>query len=600
MSFPRFYVINFKYIILLLAISLLAVFSFINFATTELDQVALEDEALYRAHRSDFDPRQITHIIFSYINPRFSGEIKNSFFDDIGVYFHWDDWMDLNAGSTILDKYREKYPDGQCDAQLKKFADVSAYTIESYDKKVLRGTTDLYCLKDIPERIIVSTDKSMVEVPVVGKKRMGRLQLPKTSKKLLIDLMEEVDLNFPSSRFKSIDFQHLRPTRNVTMDEFILEPDKEILHLSDKLKKGNINKTEHERLNFLEYSTELAHKSNTYFKYPWIATDLIKGKSHHFAYPFFTRYMSNRERQSVIQHMVRAWFQFAENNNFTSWVNYGSLLGWAFNGLNLPWDTDVDVQMPIKQLERLGKEFNRTLIIENPRYGNSKYFLEVSSTYVTQGNGKNFIDARFIDINSALYIDISGLTHTSHKVPQKDYDNLRSLSRDDDPFCFHCKNWNWHSLDEIFPIRHTYFEGGSVYIPNNVSHILKKKYGEDSYTKKYHYLDYNYQEDLGLWIPDKICRSPPPGERFEDSYKNDLTLYGACGDPYLQDEYRIARPCIERHLLFNKDIDSSAPYDATALGDLPILRKDLSEYYLDIIEKGVKDNSWYTKQDVIY
>ena len=600
MRFPRFYAINLKYIILLLAICLLGAFTFINFATTKLDQIALEDEGLYRMHTSDFDPRQIIHVILSYINPRSSGEIRNSFFGDNGVYFHWDDWMDLNAGSSILDKYREKYPDGQCDNLLRSFAGVSAYSIETYETKVLRGMADLYCVKDIPKRILVSTDKRMVEVPVIGKKRMGRLRLPKTSKKLLIDLVKEVDQDFPSSRFKTFDFQRLKPTRNVTIDEFILEPDKEILHLNEKLKDGDINKTERERLDFLEYSTELAHKSNMYFKYPWITTDLIKGKSHHFAYPFFSRYMSNRERQSVIQHLVRAWFLFAESNNFASWVNYGSLLGWAFNGLNLPWDTDVDVQMPIKQLERLGKDFNRTLVIENPRYGNSKYFLDVSSTYVTQGNGKNFIDARFIDINSGLYIDITGLMHTTEKVPKKDYNNLRSLSKNDDPFCFHCKNWNWHSFDEIFPIRHTYFEGGSVYIPNNVSNILKRKYGEDSYTKKHHFLGYNYQEDISLWIPDKVCRKSPPGDRFQGSNKEGLTLYGACGDPYLQDEYKISRSCIERHLLLNKDIDTSASYDITTLKDLPILRKDWWEYYLDIIEKGVKDNSWYTKLEIVY
>ena len=86
--------------------------------------------------------------------------------------------------------------------------------------------------------------------------------------------------------------------------------------------------------------------------------------------------------------MIRVWFQLMETYGYTSWINYGNLLGWKFNGLNMPWDTDIDVQMPIVELDRLAMNLNQTLIIENPRFGNARYWLEISPSYIRQGNGK--------------------------------------------------------------------------------------------------------------------------------------------------------------------------------------------------------------------
>ena len=75
-----------------------------------------------------------------------------------------------------------------------------------------------------------------------------------------------------------------------------------------------------------------------YLKYAWVFT-VIQGYTHHIAYPFFfNRYISDRERQSVLHLMIRAWFQLVGNLwIYSSWINYGNLLGWKFNGLNMPW-----------------------------------------------------------------------------------------------------------------------------------------------------------------------------------------------------------------------------------------------------------------------
>ncbi|MCG8711191.1 LicD family protein, partial [Brenneria sp. 4F2] len=56
----------------------------------------------------------------------------------------------------------------------------------------------------------------------------------------------------------------------------------------------------------------------------------------------------------------------------------------------------------------------------DPREGNGKFLVDVgtSITVRTHGNDQNNIDARFVDIDSGLYVDITGLSVSSN--PQRD------------------------------------------------------------------------------------------------------------------------------------------------------------------------------------
>ncbi|EGW35139.1 uncharacterized protein SPAPADRAFT_58328 [Spathaspora passalidarum NRRL Y-27907] len=320
-----------------------------------------------------------------------------------------------------------------------------------------------------------------------------------------------------------------------------------------------------------------------YFKYPWIITDIIQGRAHHLSFPFFKRYIGDRERHSILHHMVRSWFQFTQVHGFNTWINYGNLLGWTYNGINMPWDTDIDVQIPIAQLDRLARDFNQSIIMENPRYGNARYLLEIAPTYIRQGNGKNFIDARFIDINSGLYIDISALSRTGFHPPAEFHNKESDM-------LVHCKNWNWHSLDELLPLRHTYFEGASVYIPQNVSQILTYKYGTKSFTQtKYH--NHNYQKDIQMWVPDYICKKSPK-HRFNEF--GQLTRSGACNSEMLMDEYDITKECTQRHQNLNQDLSNPKYYN---IEDLPIFRKDAWDYYNDLNNNLVNHDRWYVQME---
>lgn len=603
MILPRLYNKRHKNGIRLMFVVSLVILSLHRFLSDSIEQYVLEQQALKLNNDSNFNPRNMAYAVYSHINS-FSKDQDVSGSgasmigaDGEGIYFHWDDWVDLLQIDHILEKYRIEMPDGKCDKVLDKFAEVNGYYMESYNKKVFRGMANLYCLKDIPNKIVAVTDDSMVEVPVHSKKRLGPLNLPaNTTKSKLIEEMVKLE-NTVLPKFEQKPLKSAQHTVDLKAEDFVFNPDLEIFRLREKLNTESIKLSEYKYLKFLEYSNKIVENAGRYFKYPWIVSDVVQGHSHHLAYPFFRRYIGDRERQSVLHHMIRAWFQFAEAAEIPSWINYGSMLGWAHNGVNMPWDTDIDVQMSIVHLDKLGREYNKSIIFENPRYGNAKYLLEIAPTYIRQGNGKNFIDARFIDINSGLYIDISALSHSGATPPDDLFDGL-SQKEEYKSLLVHCKNWNWLTLDELLPIRHTYFEGADAYIPNNVSRILTRKYGKESFTTKTRVANYNYQRDISLWVSDDICESSPNINRFETKDESKLTLKGACDEVILQDEYQIAYECTKRHKELEIDVDTSIDYQIDQVGNLPYFRKDAWDYYNDINNNLVKHDRWYIREEV--
>lgn len=576
---------------------------FLRMLCRSIPDIQLDTAALAMQRALLFNPRSITYSVFSYL--RLVLDVNRNLAANLvsvahmgnrnGIYFHWDDWVDLLPADRHLDHYRLLYPDGKCDQSLRDYSLVNPYFLELYNTKVARGMTNLYCLKDVPKRVLAATDTGFIEVPVLGKKRIGLSSMPRRiAKRTLVSEMEvcqklgalESTFAFP---FKVLPYAPMHKSVDINPQDFIFDTDKEIFALKEQFNKNQILNDDLQYLQFLEASNAMVDLADRFFKYPWIYTDIVAGRAHHTSFPFFKRYISNRERQSVLHHMVRVWFKFAEANDVASWINYGSLLGWAYNGVNMPWDTDIDIQLPIAQLDRLSRKYNSTLIIENPRDGNAKYLFEVSPTYTRQGNGRNFIDARFIDVNTGLYIDISVLSHTGHQPPQSLYESTSDISKLK-AMPVHCKNWNWHSLDELLPIRHTFFEGASVYIPSNVLSILLRKYGQDSFTTKHVFNKHNYRKDLSLWVPEQECTDAcGVALRFLLS----KSCLNKCRSQWLNDEYRIVFKSAERHRLLNLGVDLSIDYEPEAVEELPLYRKDLWDYFNDINEKAASSSDWY-------
>lgn len=168
---------------------------------------------------------------------------------------------------------------------------------------------------------------------------------------------------------------------------------------------------------------------------------------HHFDARFFHGAPSKPAMRARLDAIVRAYLSFVHSNGLQSWISHGTMYGWLYDGIAFPWDGDHDVQMPIVHLNKLAELYNQTVVVEDPSVGNGRYFLDVTSSITSRihGNGNNNIDARFIDVDSGLYIDITGLSVSSDGAHSRYNTLISEYERD--------RNKNGSSLYYLDPNR---------------------------------------------------------------------------------------------------------------------------------------------------
>lgn len=212
--------------------------------------------------------------------------------------------------------------------------------------------------------------------------------------------------------------------------------DRDFVHLSDDLFEVNVpsiieelesienpNPHDKEYLESLKISRETHPALASKFLSEAAHITQFNGMGYHRDKRFFNGALIHDplEYQLRLNALIRNWLKFTRSNGLITWLAHGTVYGQLYNGLTFPWDNDFDVQMPIKHLHLLSRYFNQSLIMEDPREGNGKYFLDVTNsiTVRTSGNGFNNIDARFIDVDSGLYVDITGLSVSSTPLSDK-------------------------------------------------------------------------------------------------------------------------------------------------------------------------------------
>ena len=182
-----------------------------------------------------------------------------------------------------------------------------------------------------------------------------------------------------------------------------------------------------------------------------------------------------------------------------TWIMHGSLLGWWWNRKIMPWDSDVDVQMSESSIDYLAKYYNMTIHhykLPGLPHGRD-YMLEVNPYYVNGSTTDwlNVIDARWIDTETGLFIDITTLRKN----------RTAGASDDDAHGLMYCKDRHHYRYKDIFPLRESDFEGTPVKIPYAYSELLEEEYGAKALTQKQwenHYFD----SEKMLWLPNGYVR----------------------------------------------------------------------------------------------
>lgn len=193
----------------------------------------------------------------------------------------------------------------------------------------------------------------------------------------------------------------------------------------------------HVQMNYLSslrfYNLQHYTQTKKHFQEP---TGIIQfnGRGFHYDAFFFhsPKFELNPQlKQASIHGLLHTLITLVNAYGLHGWIAHGNLLAWSFNGINFPWDDDVDYQMPIQDLHTLAEFCNQTLVLQDPHYGNGRYWLDFGNLVGrNKGNGKNNIDARLIDVDSGLFIDITGMSFNSEVIADRDYELLREFVTD--------------------------------------------------------------------------------------------------------------------------------------------------------------------------
>ncbi|OOG00837.1 hypothetical protein ASPCADRAFT_125846 [Aspergillus carbonarius ITEM 5010] len=196
------------------------------------------------------------------------------------------------------------------------------------------------------------------------------------------------------------------------------------------------------------------------------------------------------ERSTTLTHMIRAYLNFFEDNGLETWIAHGTLLGWWWNGKIMPWDWDIDTQVMDTTLLHLADRFNQTVVqytTTNPTV-ERRYLLDVNpwARQRDRGMGLNIIDARWIDISTGLYIDITGLSRLQADKPTE----------------WECKNGHKYQTQDIYPLRTSTFEGVTAKVPFRYDAVLTEEYSKTALTAtQFH--DHTWDPTLEEWVPDE-------------------------------------------------------------------------------------------------
>ena len=190
----------------------------------------------------------------------------------------------------------------------------------------------------------------------------------------------------------------------------------------------------------------------------------------HYDVRFFKTVLDGARREEVLRDLIKSYLQTASDFQLETWLAHGTLMGWWWGQRIMPWDSDIDVQMSIDTMGHLARELNHTKHTHTFDRGDGSkaeksYLLDVNPNYVySLGDRLNMIDARWIDLDTGMFVDITALAHRYK----------------DRPAIWGCKNWHRYDEDDIWPLQDSDFEGVKAQVPKQVVKVLKDEYGAAS------------------------------------------------------------------------------------------------------------------------
>lgn len=504
----------------------------------------------YRPDASPFDPRWTLAFYYHHIWL----QSKTHPGKQVVAPFHWVDWVDMTIlnlfifepsdGCKFLDQREQEeelaikkekpnkhesldpaqfcvldadIPEGDASGNRMKLG----FSVTNYpgrmstDRAKVAGRAYLYTSAPAPVSVIFLTRDGSYNITTAARSKLLHNGLVDTymtnsGEKRINTLSEfrKLQKYVPAYKDKVVnDYEiHLRH------EDFVMNPTSLIGELTNKQDKGEtLSALEKLYLESLQYSVLKGQLPPKYFSEARIFDTLL---GDHYDWRFFGGFkVGSSEQATTLHRMIRTWLSFCRKQGITTWMAHGSLLLWYWNGIAFPWDNDIDVQVPVMDLHRLSLQFNQSLVVEDAEDGFGRYFLDCGTFITTRNhaNGQNNIDARFIDIDSGLYIDITALAVSSDSAPDRYHGLLNEAT--DAPNedintqlqVYNCRNKHFSSLAELSPLVRSYVEGEVGYIPKRYSDILTTEYNNKGIIEKY-FSSRLFMPQLRLWVHQDLLR----------------------------------------------------------------------------------------------
>lgn len=490
-----------------------------------------------------FDPRWTLALYYNYIRREAKRHPKKI----VDAPFHWSDWVDMGLLNHIIfdssnttkscnyldnrqaeeqhlqrisatNKHEALDPATFCKGEVDDSKLNLGFTVFGYpgpmtnELAMVAGRAYLYTLAPPPTSVIFLTHDGSYNITTAQRSKIVHNGMVDAYVKDNADAGSINTLNEFRKLQKSVPAYKDKVIKDYEVhlkhEDFLMQPVRLLKELSEKKTGTTLTAHEASYLESLRYALAVESNPPKYFSEARLMGTKL---GDHYDWRFFGGInLGTQDQAATLHRLIRTWLSFCRKQGITTWMAHGSLLSWYWNGIAFPWDNDIDVQVPVMELHKLSLYFNQSLIVEDVEDGFGRYFLDCG-TFITQrahSNGNNNIDARFIDVDSGLYIDITGLAVSSTKSPERynalipenvNTDGKSHYDINNQLQVYNCRNNHFSSLGELSPLVRSYVEGEIAYIPRRYSDILTTEYRGKGLVEKFFDLRY-FMPQLRLWV----------------------------------------------------------------------------------------------------
>jgi len=228
----------------------------------------------------------------------------------------------------------------------------------------------------------------------------------------------------------------------------------------------------------------------------------------HYDGRFANRPLKYDDRRTHLTALIQTYLATMNDLGVETWIMHGSLLGWWWNRRILPWDSDLDVMVTEKSTAHLAAYYNMTVHhFPLPEFDAGRdYLLEINPHYANSSvDGVNKIDARWIDTDTGLFIDITTLRRNT---------TAAALGL---PDAMMVKDKHHYFYDDIFPLRASTFEDHPCKIPYAYADLLVEEYGERALAEV-RFDNHQFDAEKQEWVPLRYADRARYGPSLAFSY----------------------------------------------------------------------------------